>query len=75
MIIVMFAAAKPTNEFISPNPSFKILALLFLLMIGVALLAEGFYFEVPKGYIYFSMAFDFFVDILQIKLEKNKTSA
>jgi len=70
MIIVMFAVAKPSNEFISSNPSFKILALSFILMIGVALLAEGFYFEIPKGYIYFSMAFDFFVDILQVKLKE-----
>ena len=74
-VIVMFIAAKPINEFISQNPSFKILALSFLLMIGVALLAEGLHFEIPKGYIYFSMAFAFFVDILQMKLEKNKTSA
>ncbi len=74
-VIVMFVAAKPINEFISRNPSFKILALSFLLMIGVALLAEGLHFEIPKGYIYFSMAFAFFVDILQMKLEKNKTSA
>ncbi len=74
-VIVMFVAAKPINEFISQNPSFKILALSFLLMIGVALLAEGLHFEIPKGYIYFSMAFAFLVDILQMKLEKNKTSA
>lgn len=69
-VIVMLVAAKPINEFISRNPSFKILALSFLLMIGVALLAEGLHFEIPKGYIYFSMAFAFFVDILQMKLEK-----
>ncbi len=73
-VIVMFVAAKPINEFISQNPSFKILALSFLLMIGVALLAEGLHFEIPKGYIYFSMAFAFFVDVLQMKLEKNKRS-
>ena len=72
-VIVMLVAAKPINEFISRNPSFKILALSFLLMIGVALLAEGLHFDIPKGYIYFSMAFAFFVDILQMKLEKNKT--
>jgi len=69
-VIVMLVAAKPINEFISRNPSFKILALSFLLMIGVALLAEGLRFEIPKGYIYFSMAFAFFVDILQMKTLK-----
>ena len=66
-VIIMLLAAKPISEFISKHPSFKILALCFLMMIGVALLAEGFHFEIPKGYIYFSMAFAFLVDIIQLK--------
>ncbi|MFN8864188.1 MAG: TerC family protein [Flavobacteriales bacterium] len=69
-VLIMLAAAKPISEFISKHPSFKILALSFLLMIGVALLAEGFHVEIPKGYIYFSMAFAFLVDILQMRAEK-----
>jgi predicted tellurium resistance membrane protein TerC len=69
---IMLVASKPISEFISKHPSFKILALCFLLMIGVALLAEGFHFEIPKGYIYFSMAFAFLVDIIQMKTVKPK---
>lgn len=69
-VLIMLAASKPISEFIRKHPSFKILALSFLLMIGVALLAEGFHLEIPKGYIYFSMAFAFLVDILQIRAEK-----
>jgi predicted tellurium resistance membrane protein TerC len=66
-VIIMLIASKPISQFITKHPSFKILALSFLMMIGVALLAEGFHFEIPKGYIYFSMAFAFIVDIIQMK--------
>lgn len=69
-VIIMLVASKPISEFIRKHPSFKILALCFLMMIGVALLAEGFHFEIPKGYIYFSMAFAFLVDIIQMKTIK-----
>lgn len=70
-VIIMLVASKPISEFIRKHPSFKILALCFLMMIGVALLAEGFHVEIPKGYIYFSMAFAFFVDIIQMKTAKS----
>ena len=66
-VIIMLFASRPISEFIGKHPSFKILALCFLMMIGVSLLAEGFHFEIPKGYIYFSMAFAFLVDIIQMK--------
>ena len=66
-VAIMLMASRPISMFITRHPSFKILALCFLMMIGVALLAEGFHFEIPKGYIYFSMAFAFFVDIIQMK--------
>jgi predicted tellurium resistance membrane protein TerC len=69
-VIIMLVAAKPISEFISKHPSFKILALCFLMMIGVSLIAEGLSFEIPKGYIYFSMAFAFLVDIIQMKTVK-----
>jgi len=69
-VIIMLIASKPISEFIKKHPSFKILALCFLMMIGVSLLAEGFKFEIPKGYIYFSMAFAFLVDIIQMKTVK-----
>jgi len=66
-VVIMLMASKPISMFITRHPSFKILALCFLMMIGVALLAEGFHFEIPKGYIYFSMAFAFMVDVIQMK--------
>lgn len=69
-VVIMLFAAKPIGDFIKKHPSFKILALSFLIMIGVSLLAEGLHFEIPKGYIYFSMAFAFLVDILQLKASK-----
>jgi len=71
-VIIMLVAAKPISDFIRQHPSFKILALCFLMMIGVALLAEGLHFEIPKGYIYFSMAFAFLVDLIQMKTVKQK---
>jgi predicted tellurium resistance membrane protein TerC len=69
-VVIMLIASKPISEFIRHHPSFKILALCFLMMIGVSLLAEGFHFEIPKGYIYFSMAFAFLVDVIQMKTVK-----
>jgi predicted tellurium resistance membrane protein TerC len=71
-VFIMLLASKPISEFIRKHPSFKILALCFLMMIGVSLLAEGFHFEIPKGYIYFSMAFAFLVDVIQMKTVKQK---
>ena len=71
-VVIMLFASKSISTFISKHPSFKILALCFLMMIGVSLLAEGFHFEIPKGYIYFSMAFAFLVDVVQMKTVKPK---
>jgi predicted tellurium resistance membrane protein TerC len=69
---IMLVASKPISGFIRQHPSFKILALCFLMMIGVSLIAEGFHFAIPKGYIYFSMAFAFLVDVIQMKTVKHK---
>ena len=71
-VIIMIFVSKPISEFIRKHLSFKILALCFLMIIGVSLLAEGFKIEIPKGYIYFSMAFAFLVDIIQMKTIKHK---
>jgi predicted tellurium resistance membrane protein TerC len=71
-VVIMLFASKPISNFITKHPSFKILALCFLMMIGVSLLAEGFHLDIPKGYIYFSMAFAFLVDIVQMKTVKQK---
>jgi predicted tellurium resistance membrane protein TerC len=54
---VMYAAANPVGDFIAKHPTTKMLALAFLLLIGVALVADGFEFHIPRGYIYFAMAF------------------
>jgi predicted tellurium resistance membrane protein TerC len=70
-VVIMLVASKPISDFIKNHPSFKILALCFLMMIGVSLLAEGMQFKIPKGYIYFSMAFAFLVDIIQMKTVKH----
>lgn len=64
---IMLLASGPISRFILKHPSLKILALCFLMMIGLSLLAEGLNFKIPKGYIYFSMAFAFFVNFIQIK--------
>lgn len=64
---VMLLASGPISRFILKHPSLKILALCFLMMIGLSLVAEGLHFKIPKGYIYFSMAFAFFVNFIQIK--------
>lgn len=66
-ISIMLAVAGAISSFISKHPSLKILALCFLLMIGITLIAEGLDFHIPKQYIYFSMAFSFFVNMIQIR--------
>ena len=71
-VLIMLVASRPISEFIRRHPSFKILALCFLMMIGVALIAEGLAFKIPKGYIYFSMAFAFLVDIIQMRTVKRQ---
>ncbi|MCU0325538.1 MAG: TerC family protein [Spirosomaceae bacterium] len=66
-VLIMLVAAKPISDFVNKHPAFKVLALSFLMMIGMALLAEGFEIHIPKGYIYFSMAFALLVDVIQMK--------
>ena len=69
-VVIMIFASQPISFFIKKHPSFKILALSFLMMIGLSLIAEGFHFAIPKGYIYFAMAFAFVVDVIQMKTVK-----
>jgi predicted tellurium resistance membrane protein TerC len=68
----MMAFAKPIGEFVQKHPTVKMLALSFLLLIGVTLIAEGFDQHIPKGYIYFAMAFSVLVEILNMRLRKSK---
>jgi predicted tellurium resistance membrane protein TerC len=67
---VMMFAAKPIGEFVDKHPTIKMLALSFLVLVGVTLIAEGFGTHVPKGYIYFAMAFSFAVEMINIRLRK-----
>ncbi len=73
-VVVMLLAAKPIGNFVDEHPTIKMLALSFLMLIGVTLIAEGFEAHVPKGYIYFAMAFSFTVEILNIRVRKKKTT-
>jgi len=67
---VMLLAAKSIGEFVDNHPTIKILALSFLIVVGVTLIVEGFDVHVPKGYIYFAMAFSVFVEMLNLRLRK-----
>ncbi len=68
---LMMLFAKSIGEFVSNHPTIKMLALSFLLVVGVVLIADGFGHHVPKGYIYFAMAFSVGVEMLNIRLRKN----
>ncbi|HEX6848234.1 MAG TPA: TerC family protein [Chitinophagaceae bacterium] len=71
-VIIMLIAAAPISNFVNKHPAFKILALSFLLLIGFTLLVEGFDVHIPKGYVYFAMAFAFLVDVIQMKASGKK---
>lgn len=71
-IVVMMLAAKTIGEFVERNPTIKILALAFLILVGVALIAEGLDLHIPKGYIYFAMAFSLCVEMINIRARRNK---
>ena len=68
----MLFAAGPVSEFVERHPTVKMLALSFLLLIGMSLVAEGFEQHISKGYIYFAMGFSIFVEMLNLKLQKKK---
>ena len=69
-IAIMMLAAKSISDFVEAHPTIKMLALSFLILVGVTLLAEGAGFEIPRGYIYFAMAFSMSVEMLNIRLRK-----
>jgi predicted tellurium resistance membrane protein TerC len=69
-VIIMLFAAAPISNFVNKHPAFKILALSFLMLIGFTLLVEGFDVEIPKGYVYFAMAFSLAVELIQLKVLK-----
>jgi predicted tellurium resistance membrane protein TerC len=71
-MVVMMISANSISSFINRHPAIKVLALAFLIMIGVALLGEGLDFHIPKGYIYFAMAFAMVVEFININLKARK---
>lgn len=71
-VAVMLMAAKAIGDFVEAHPTIKILALSFLILVGVTLMVEGFDVHVPKGYIYFAMAFSVGVEMLNIRMRKNR---
>ncbi|EYB67945.1 integral membrane protein TerC [Deinococcus phoenicis] len=69
---IMLVAARPIGDFVQAHPTIKMLALAFLLLIGVNLIADGFGFHIPKGYTYFAMGFAILVELLNMRARKGK---
>jgi predicted tellurium resistance membrane protein TerC len=74
-VAIMMIAAGTVAAFVDRHPTVKMLALSFLLLIGVSLLAEGFEFHIPKGYIYFAMAFSVFVEMINLRVRASHLAA
>lgn len=72
-VIFMICLAEKVSAFIEEHPTIKILALSFLLLVGLALIGEGLDLHIPKGYIYFAMAFSIFVEMLNMKMRQKKS--
>ncbi|MBN9013085.1 MAG: TerC family protein [Rhizobiales bacterium] len=73
--IVMYVSSGPVARFVAEHPTTKMLALAFLVLIGVALVADGFEFHIPRGYIYFAITFSLAVEVFNIMARKNRRSA
>lgn len=73
-VLVMMFAARPIGDFVDRHPTIKMLALSFLILIGVSLIAEGLRFHIPKGYIYFAMAFSVGVELLNIQVRRRRAA-
>jgi len=72
-VAVMLVASKPIAAFVEHHPTIKMLALSFLLLIGVSLMGEGFDQHIPKGYIYFAMGFSLFVEMINLRVRQGST--
>jgi predicted tellurium resistance membrane protein TerC len=72
---VMYLASGPVSRFVSKHPTTKMLALAFLVLIGVALVADGFHFHIPRAYIYFAMAFSAAVEMFNVLARRNREKA
>jgi len=73
--IVMYASSGPVARFVAEHPTTKMLALAFLVLIGVALVADGFEFHIPRGYIYFAIAFSVAVEFFNVLAKRNRKKA
>lgn len=73
-IIIMMIFAKAVGDFVNDHPTIQILALSFLILIGVMLIVEGMHYHVPKGYIYFSVFFSLAIEMLNMRFRKKNTS-
>jgi predicted tellurium resistance membrane protein TerC len=73
--IVMYASSGPVARFVAEHPTTKMLALAFLVLIGVALVADGFEFHIPRGYIYFAIAFSAAVEFFNVLAKRNRKKA
>ena len=71
--VVMYAASGPVARFVAEHPTTKMLALAFLVLIGVALVADGFQFHIPRGYIYFAIAFSALVELFNVLARRNRS--
>jgi predicted tellurium resistance membrane protein TerC len=69
-VIIMMVSAGPISAFVERHPTVKVLALSFLLLIGLSLIGEGFDMHIPKGYIYFAMGFSVFVEMINLRMRK-----
>src|SRR6185295_7618914 len=69
-VLLMLVAAEPISRFVEGHPTIKVLALSFLLLIGMSLVADGFGQHISKGYIYFAMGFSVFVEMINIRVRK-----
>ncbi|MDE2366060.1 MAG: TerC family protein [Betaproteobacteria bacterium] len=74
-VLVMLMAAKPIGDFVETHPTIKILALAFLILVGLTLILEGVGIHIPKGYIYFAMAFSVSVEFINLRMRKKSAEA
>jgi predicted tellurium resistance membrane protein TerC len=73
--VVMYVSSGPVARFVAAHPTTKMLALAFLVLIGVALVADGLHFHIPRGYIYFAIAFSMAVEFFNILARRNRKRA
>ena len=69
-VVIMLISAEAISAFVNERPTVKVLALSFLLLVGFSLVAEGFHQEIPKGYLYFAMAFSVFVEMINSRIRR-----